>query len=370
MAIAKIKDEEDDSYTDEDLFNISSWGADLSFRELITMYAEDELLKPELQRQYVWDKPEASRFIDSLLLGLPVPSIFLANTGDDRKLIIDGYQRIMTVFDFVRGIWSKDGRTFKLSNTDKIHKRWGGKAFNELRDDEQRRIRATTIHAIIFEQHHPTEGDSSLYQIFERINTSGKTLMPQEIRNCVYQGPINDLLFELNDYSNWRELFGTQMHDPRMRDMEFILRFMALNREEIWGRDCNQRISLKKFLNDFMGDKSNHTRVGELREDFTSAIDFIAKYIGKDAFFNVQQKDPSKIRERFYPTIYDSIIVATSMAQKRLRGDLPMADLEEKRLDMIRSDVFKDYISEATMKVEHIQGRISLALERLYGIKI
>ena len=69
------KDEADDFYSDDDLFKISSWGADLSFRELISRYDENELVKPELQRNYVWDKAEASRFIDSVLLGLPVPSI-------------------------------------------------------------------------------------------------------------------------------------------------------------------------------------------------------------------------------------------------------------------------------------------------------
>src|SRR5690606_8836233 len=93
-------DTEDVENSNDDLFNITSWGADMSFRELISMYDDDELLKPELQRKYVWDKPEASRFIESILLGLPIPSIFLANTPDNNKLIIDGYQRIMTVYDF------------------------------------------------------------------------------------------------------------------------------------------------------------------------------------------------------------------------------------------------------------------------------
>ena len=105
--IEEIQGEVNDSYSNDDLYNINSWGADLSFRELISMYDEDELLKPELQRKYVWEKPEASRFIESILLGLPVPSIFLANTKEDKKLIIDGYQRIMTVFDFVKKEFGK-----------------------------------------------------------------------------------------------------------------------------------------------------------------------------------------------------------------------------------------------------------------------
>ena len=114
-------DREEDDYSNDDLYNINSWGADLSFRELISMYEDGELLKPELQRNYVWDKNEASRFIESLLMGLPVPSIFLAKTDDECKLIVDGYQRIMTVYDYVKkGIFSKDGKVFKLSNSNAI----------------------------------------------------------------------------------------------------------------------------------------------------------------------------------------------------------------------------------------------------------
>ena len=249
--VQTIKEEENDYYSDDYLFKISSWGADLSFRELIQRYEDNELVKPELQRKYVWDKTEASRFIDSLLLGLPVPSIFLAKTPDEKLLIIDGYQRIMTVYDYVRGIFAGDNKVFKLSRSEKINPKWRGRAFSELTDTEQRKIRNTTIHAIIFLQQHPTGDDTSLYQVFERINTSGRTLMPQEIRNCVYQGSFNTLLFELNKLPNWRILFGSKDVDQRMRDIEFILRFFALNSPE-FEAITQDNISLKKFLNQFM----------------------------------------------------------------------------------------------------------------------
>ena len=144
--------EEREQYSDDDLYNINSWGADLSFREIVSMYDEDELLKPELQRKYVWNKGEASRFIDSILLGLPVPSVFFAKEPNETMLIIDGFQRIMTVYDYVKGIFSGDGKVFKLSNTENINERWRGKAFTELSVEEKRMIRNTTIHAIIFEQ--------------------------------------------------------------------------------------------------------------------------------------------------------------------------------------------------------------------------
>jgi uncharacterized protein with ParB-like and HNH nuclease domain len=368
--IVEIEGEVNDSYSNDDLYNINSWGADLSFRELITMYDEEELLKPELQRYYVWEKPEASRFIESILLGLPVPSIFLANTKNDKKLIIDGYQRIMTVYDFVKkGIWRKDGKTFKLSNTEKINERYRGKAFNELSDQDQRRIRSTTIHAIVFEQKAPNDNDTSLYQVFERINTAGRALLPQEIRNCVNQGEFNDLLFELNENLNWRTLFGKPEKDSRMRDMEFILRFLALDTDFIKQNEAST-ISLKKYLNEFMGSTSSQTPqiIEERREKFNTVMDFVLHNIGENAFFNITAGDETKIRKRFYPTIFDSICPAVAIALRQLGNQIPLQNLEEKRLALLKDEDYKKYISEGTMQISHIHGRINLALNYLFDI--
>jgi hypothetical protein len=368
--IFEIEDEVNDSYSNDDLYNINSWGADLSFRELITMYDEEELLKPELQRYYVWEKPEASRFIESILLGLPVPSIFLANTKNDKKLIIDGYQRIMTVYDFVKkGIWRKDGKTFKLSNTDKINERYRGKAFNELSDQDQRRIRSTTIHAIVFEQKAPNDNDTSLYQVFERINTGGRALLPQEIRNCVNQGEFNALLFELNENLNWRKLFGKSEKDSRMRDMEFILRFLALDTDFIKQNEAST-ISLKKYLNEFMGSNSSQTphTIEQRREKFNTVMDFVLHNIGENAFFNITAGDETKIRKRFYPTIFDSICPAIAIAIRQLGDQIPIQNLEEKRLALLKDEDYKKYISEGTMQSSHIHGRINLALNYLFDI--
>ena len=363
-----IPEENNDSYVNDDLYNISSWGADYSFRELVSLYDEDDLVKPELQRKYVWEKPEASRFIDSILLGLPIPSIFLAKTEENKMLIIDGYQRLMTVNDYVKGIWSGDNTVFTLSNIPgKINHRWKGKAYNQLSESEQRKIKTTTIHAIIFEQKQPKDDDTSLYQIFERINTSGRSLMPQEIRNCVYQGNLNTLLFQLNKNINWRLLFGNPKEDSRMRDLEFILRFFALKSNEI--KDSKKgSISLKKVLNEFMGAKENNKpdAVINFGEEFTNSILAVKNQFGENAFFNVQSNDLSTIRKRFYPTVYDSIMIATAIALAK-GVDTSQAN-ETNRLALLRDEKFREYSTQGTMQVEHINGRIDLALKHLYNL--
>lgn len=363
--IEVIKSEVEDDYSDDSLFNISSWGADLSFRELVSMYEDDELVKPELQRKYVWDKVEASRFIESILLGLPVPSIFLAQSGS-QKLIVDGYQRIMTVYDYIRGIFTSDGKVFKLSNSNKINSRWRNKAFSELSIDDQRKIRSTTIHAIIFEQKKPENDDTSFYQIFERINTSGRTLTPQEIRNCVYQGSFNTMLFELNENPAWRKLFGTDNPDSRMRDVEYILRFFVMKTSDILDSESKQ-ISLKKSLNDFMNahknDKQEH--IQQFKKEFEKTIQLINDHIGNLAFRNYTK---NKFSRKFHPAIFDAVMVSVFLIDKK---GYSIANVStEQHKELFKNEDFKNAISKRTTDIVNINKRIHLAAEGLFGVDL
>lgn len=358
--IEEIKSEIDDDYSDDSLFNISSWGADLSFREIISMYEEDELVKPELQRKYVWDKVEASRFIESILMGLPVPSIFLAQSGS-QKLIVDGYQRIMTVNDYVSGIFSGDGKIFRLSNSERINVRWRNKAFRELSTEEQRKIRSTTIHAIIFEQKYPANDDTSLYQVFERINTSGRTLTSQEIRNCVYQGSLNSLLFELNESKVWRLMFGEETADSRMRDLEYILRFFVMCSTTVL-ESTSKQISLKKTLNEFMGKNAtaDEKTIDEFRKMFLNTMEHIYSSLGENAFRNYTRGNFTK---KFHPAIYDAVSVAFYQAQK---NEIIVKKIDEAaHVKLLCEDDFKKVIRERTTDIKNIRKRIQMVNDYL-----
>ena len=360
--------EEKEQYSDDDLYNINSWGADLSFREIISMYDEDELLKPELQRKYVWSKVEASRFIDSILLGLPVPSVFFAKEQNETMLIIDGFQRIMTVYDFVKGIFSGDGKVFKLSNTENINQKWRGKAFAELSVEEKRRIRNTTIHAIIFEQKYP-QNDTGMFQVFERINTGGRTLKAQEIRNCVYQGKCNDLLIKLNKNNIWREILGTSEEDSRMADMELILRFFAMS--ELRNRDEKElkQINLTKYLNKFMGDKTNTQDeiILNMEKIFESTIEACKKAFGMAAFRNLKNNG-DEFTNKINPAIFDAIAVATAYAIKKGNVDFEKNDYLGKYKILLNDGEFKDVSSHRTTNTDNIFRRIELATQIVYSI--
>jgi Protein of unknown function DUF262. len=346
----------DDDYSDDSLFSITSWGADLSFRELIEMYNEEELIKPELQRNYVWERKEASRFIESILMGLPIPSIFLA-VQKSQKLIIDGYQRLMTVRDYVDGVFTKDNKVFKLVNTDVINERWRGKTFKELSTEDQRKIKSTTIHAILFEQKHPREGDTSMYQIFERINTGGRTLTPQEIRNCVYQGSFNKLLLRLNKNEIWRKLLGTPVSDSRMKDIELILRFFVMISDDIQKYTGNQ-ISLKKELNVFMEKhvQDDSEMIANFEKKFVETITSINDTLGKNAFNNYTN---GRYAKSLNPPIFDAVSVAyfNAIRDKKHISNVP----DENHKKLLLNNEFQHAISERTTNMDSIKSRINLA---------
>lgn len=364
-------DEEKESYSDDDLYNINSWGADLSFRELILMYKDDELLKPELQRKYVWTKNEASRFIDSILLGLPVPSIFLAKTSNEKRLIVDGYQRIMTVYDYVEGIFGGDGKTFKLSNSEIINKKWRGKSFLELDSDQRTKIKTTTIHAIIFEQKHPNN-DTGMYQIFERINTSGKILKPQEIRNCVYSGKFNELLMNLNKEKVWRDILKSEKEDARMADVELLLRFFAMSSIKDSEEISQNQINLTKYLNKYMGKNRNISdeKYEELKSIFINVMNSILVQLGDKAFRNItMQEENITFTKRVHPVIFDAVCSAAIYVLKNGINIENIANIEERYIDLLKNEEFKDAISVRTTNIKNIKKRISLAAQYLYGVK-
>ena len=369
--ISDIK-EESTSYSDDSLFNITSFGTDMTFRELITMYEEGELEKPEMQRKYVWDKNEASRFIDSILLGLPVPSIFLAKTDDEKRLIVDGYQRIMTVFDYVkRGVFGGDGKSFSLSNSDIINSRWRGKTFQELQPEEQRKIRNSPIHAIVFEQKEPKD-DTGMYQIFERINTSGRSLKPQEIRNCVYHGKFNKLLINLNKYDAWRNIFNNSDEDSRMADVELILRMFAfayLSKQ----KEANQKqINLVKYLNVFMKRNGDFAIISEneLQTQFEEIFDFLNVSFDENLFRNGKKSDKGIIfSKKINPAIVDAVYSATNYV-RTIKGlnEYRKIDMIERYRKLIGDDLFQDAISKRTTNIEKIKIRMNKATELLYGV--
>jgi hypothetical protein len=271
------KDLED---TDEVLpfnYSITSYGADYPTDGLVKRLNRGDIYVPPFQRGYVWKLKEASRFIESLLLGLPVPGIFLSKETETQKLlVIDGQQRLRTIQYFYNCVFEPTKQEFAL---DGISPQFNGKTYNSLSEEDRRRLDDSIIPATVIKQDEPSEDQDSIYQIFERLNTGGIKLQAQEIRACIYHGDFNDLIKELNNYPEWRKIYGSV--DPRMKDQELILRFLALHFS-----NGNYVKPMKHFLNSFMG-KNQHLKVysaQDISSIFTDTVELIANSIGNNAF--------------------------------------------------------------------------------------
>lgn len=171
-----------------------------------------------------------------------MPGVFLYKDRKTKKLsVIDGQQRILSSIRYFKNEF--DERIFRLKN---VLPKWEGKTYQELDDSDRFQLNDTVLRATVVQQLDPDD-HSSIYHIFERLNTGGTNLNPMEIRKCVYFGEFFKLLEQLNENAHWRKIIAQPKADKRLRDIELILRCLALN--NAW---MSYDQSMKIFLNNFM----------------------------------------------------------------------------------------------------------------------
>src|SRR3989338_3231174 len=184
--LEKIDSEEDDKIlTENKAFEIITYGADYTLSVIYEKLKNGEIIRPDFQRKYVWKEKQASKLVESFLLGLPVPGIFLAKDKDSGNLlIVDGQQRLRTIQAFREGKYPDKDEPFYLID---VQDKWQNKTYKELEPVDRKRFDDSILRATIIRQVDPKD-NTSVYHIFERLNTGGTILQNQEVRNCVYYG--------------------------------------------------------------------------------------------------------------------------------------------------------------------------------------
>ena len=286
----KIEDTSSSELDEPSRFEVSSYGWDSDVEGLVKRLNRGDIKLPGFQRGFVWNTTEQSRFIESLILGLPVPNIFLAQDRSSKTLnIIDGQQRLKTLQRYLAG-------DFPISNSKKIHEDLRGCYFNRevakstkskvLEDADERTLSDSILHSIVIKpdpssdsQEYGAEYNNAVIQIFRRLNTSGKALQPQEVRSCIFYGSFDDSLHALNKSESWRKLFGPE--HSRYKDIETILRFLALYEDhQIY------KAPMPSFLNRFMEKKRNldERKVLEFKKIFEETTNRLLKACGESLF--------------------------------------------------------------------------------------
>lgn len=245
----EIEDDEQEEKEFTATYNLSSYGIDFDVSGLVRRMNAGSIYLPDFQRNYVWDAKRASKFIESLLLGLPIPSVCLHKEEDNKQIIIDGFQRLETIRSFYRKEFP-DGRKFLLNGVNEIY---DGKSIDDLDDDMRLKLDDTLIHATVVKADEPQdENYNAVYLIFERLNTGGINLAPQEIRACVYHGSFQEVIKHLSENETYISLF--RISSKRKKNQEIILRLLSL---------CLSYNSysgnMKQFLNGFMSEYKNQT---------------------------------------------------------------------------------------------------------------
>lgn len=300
------EDASDDEVADPIRYIITSYGADMPVDGLIRRLGREDIFIPEFQRNFVWTLVQASRFVESLLLGLPVPGIFLFKEPETQRLmVVDGQQRLQSLRKFYEGHFRE--RKFKLIG---VGQEFENRTYDDLPTSDRIRLDDSIIHATVFQQAEPGNDRSSIYSVFERLNTGGTPLTQQEIRACVYRGKLDKLLSELAEDSSWRELYGKK--NTRKKDEEIILRFFSLyfNLERYEN-------SMKRFLNAFMDENRDpgREREDDLRRLFTKTVKVAAEGLTRKAF------RPERV---FNVAVADAALVG--LAHRLQRGDIQDRD--------------------------------------------
>lgn len=330
-------------------YNITSFGADYDVEGLVRRLNRDDILIPSFQRAYVWSIAEASRFIESLLLGLPVPGVFMAREPDtNRLLVIDGQQRLKSLQFFANGYFNPDPqsprqRVFKLS---KVQERFEGMTYDMLSEDDRRFLDDSIIHATIVKQESPKDDDTSIYHIFERLNNSGRKLTAQQIRVAIYHGAFIDLVKELNSYDRWRQIFGKS--SPSLKDQELIIRFLAL-----YQRSVTYERPMNEFLNQYTiwaRRRNDEFRI-ECKTLFTDTIDVIFDSVGSRAF---------RPERAINAAVFDSVMVGLA---RRLAQGRPV-DSESVRFQyqaLLTDETFVQLVSQSTSDERNVESRLKMA---------
>jgi hypothetical protein len=351
---------EDDSSIDDIVapirYDISSYGADYDVEGLVKRLDRGDILVPRFQRNYVWNYAEASRFVESLLLGLPVPAIFLAREPESNKLlVIDGQQRLKTLQFFYNGYFNpqEEEETRKIFKLIKVQPEFDGLTYATLLEKDRVKLNDSLIHAIIIKQESPQDGDTSIYHIFDRLNSEGRSLTPQEIRAAVDHGKFIDFIKELNDSRSWREIYGKK--NSRLKDQELILRFLAFYFDVE-----NYEKPMKEFLNKFSqkNRKASNDFLAQARKVFTSAIDVACESLGKEAFRPTRSINAA---------VLDSVMVGLA---RRIESNSNLDKTRVKRAydELLANEKYIELISQSTSDEKNVSERFRIATDKFMSI--
>lgn len=359
-------------------YDITTSPNDFNISTIYSFLESGAVRIPGFQRNYVWDIGRASKLIESLILGLPVPQVFLYEVEKNKFFVIDGQQRLMSIYYFIkqrfprkdkrtelRAIFDENGlipenvihddsyfENFRLKLSDGLPNhpnRFKGLSYATL-GSYKTQFELRTIRNIIIKQNSPQEDDSSMYEVFNRLNTGGMNLKPQEIRTSMYHSAFYDMLYKANANYEWRRLLGVSVPDIHMKDVEVLLRALAML---IDGQ--NYAPSMVRFLNQFSKkSRQNNVQKNEYLSRLVTSFFENSAELPNDAFLN-------KKNGRFNVALFEATFYAVARPVFE-RQDIISISVNIEQIKSLETDaVFQGALLEGTTQTRNVKARLDRA---------
>ena len=328
-----------------------------SCADLFRMYRQGILeIQPEFQREIVWKNTDKTRFIDSLVKQLPIPSMcFSLDYKTQKWQVIDGLQRIATITRFL------SGEPWTLSKLDDIDSKLSGQPISKFIDENSElhsyftRVENLTLPITVLRCDYSKRSHTNyLFTIFHRLNAGGMRLNNQEIRNCIYSGSFNNLLKDLNKDHTWMKI-NRMKNDIgyRFTKQELILRFFAFHDKH---QDYTGRLA--RFLNEYMDENRNPSDefINKKRELFTRTVNIVCKKIFE-----------GKASLKLSITILEALLVGVSFNLSFLEGQTNQ-HIQSMYKKLLEHDEFSEKkLSEGLSGKQRVTGRIAAAKKTFSG---
>lgn len=301
----------------------------------------NELYVPSYQRDFVWDEKRQSKFIESVMVGIPVPYIFTADRGE-RFEIVDGSQRVRCLAEFIQNKLVLVGLE-KLTHLN-------GFRYNDLPQVRQKRFNRKTLRMIALNE---KADEKVANDIFERLNTGSDVLKKMEVRKGIYSGPFYEFIKECAENEKFKRLCPiSEKVRKREEAEEMILRFFAYSE-----RYLKFKHRVDEFLNDYIKDKKTNFDKVALEADFKNVMNFVDKYFPNGFKKGTSFKTTPRVR-------FEAISVGVNLALK-INPDIVPGSFE-----WLESDEFKTHTrSDASNSRPKIKSRIEFVRDKILGTK-
>jgi len=322
-----------------------------SLRNILDMIDEGEIdLAPDFQRLKVWSPGQKSRLIESVLLRIPLPAFYFASDTEGKLQVVDGVQRLSTIYEFVRG-----ANSFPLVKLEYLTKEVGGLSFDKLKNSVwAKRINGTQIVANVIDPQTPVPVK---FDIFKRINTGGTPLNSQEIRHCMSKSPSREILKRLANTAEFNQATGYSLsNNVRMADREMVLRVLAFS---MFGVDYYYRMSgLDQFLNEATAvlDREPDSFLQAYAGHFTRAMKTAYEIFGEHAFrkWPLYESKKFPINRAIFETVATTLLVTNPQNLKSSREIM-----DAYRLLCTTDYDFIAHVTQSTASAISVAGRFA-----------